>query len=186
MAARPPRRIAWEDALPRVRLRWGAPEAWCRWRWQHLPLDPARLRDIRSQMWSPEASVGYRSNLCLSKSMTSTRIHGPEHAGDMTSRKQAEEVLLKAGRCNARSSTAPISPASPPTRRASFRSSTWRRTDAGLHGGRGDEQDHSRGHLRSPEVIARAKALSDELGSFDYARLRGIGVQGLARHRGHL
>ena len=36
------------------------------------------------------------------------------------------------------------------------------------------------------EVIARAKALSVELGNPDYAGLRGIGVQGLARHRGHL
>jgi PAS domain-containing protein len=43
---------------------------------------------------------------------------------DNTARKQAEEALLKAGRCRARFSTAPTSRASPPTRRASFRSST--------------------------------------------------------------
>ena len=36
------------------------------------------------------------------------------------------------------------------------------------------------------EVIARAKALSVELGHADHAGLRGAGVQGLARHRGHL
>ena len=36
------------------------------------------------------------------------------------------------------------------------------------------------------EVIARAKALSVELGTADHAGLRGAGVQGLARHRGHL
>ena len=36
------------------------------------------------------------------------------------------------------------------------------------------------------EVIARAKALSVELGDADHAGLRGAGVQGLARHRGHL
>ena len=36
------------------------------------------------------------------------------------------------------------------------------------------------------EVIARAKALSVELGDPDHAGLRGAGVQGLARHRGHL
>ena len=36
------------------------------------------------------------------------------------------------------------------------------------------------------EVIARAKALSVELAHHDYAGLRGTGVQGLARHRGHL
>ena len=36
------------------------------------------------------------------------------------------------------------------------------------------------------EVIARAKALSAELGDADHARLRGAGLQGLARHRGHL
>ena len=43
---------------------------------------------------------------------------------DNTARKQAEEALLKAGPCRARFSTAPTSRASPPTRRASFRSST--------------------------------------------------------------
>ncbi len=36
------------------------------------------------------------------------------------------------------------------------------------------------------EVIARAGALSLELGHDDNAGLRGPGVQGLARHRGHL
>jgi PAS domain-containing protein len=36
------------------------------------------------------------------------------------------------------------------------------------------------------EVIARAKALSVELGTTDHARLRGARLQGLARHRGHL
>ena len=36
------------------------------------------------------------------------------------------------------------------------------------------------------EVIARAKALSAELGDHDHAGLRGPGLQGLARHRGHL
>ncbi len=36
------------------------------------------------------------------------------------------------------------------------------------------------------EVIARAKALSVELGNPDHAGLRGAGVQGLARDRGHL
>jgi DNA-binding response OmpR family regulator len=43
---------------------------------------------------------------------------------DNTARKQAEEALLKAGPCRARSSTAPTSRASPPTPRASSRSST--------------------------------------------------------------
>ena len=36
------------------------------------------------------------------------------------------------------------------------------------------------------EVIARAKALSARARHADHARLRGAGVQGLARHRGHL
>ncbi len=36
------------------------------------------------------------------------------------------------------------------------------------------------------EVIARAKALSLELGNPDHAGLRGAGLQGLARHRRHL
>ncbi len=36
------------------------------------------------------------------------------------------------------------------------------------------------------EVIARAKALSVELGTADHAGLRGPGLQGLARDRGHL
>ena len=53
------------------------------------------------------------------------RIGVSESADDVSSRKQAEEALLKAGRaCRARSSTAPTSRASPPTRRASSRSST--------------------------------------------------------------
>ncbi len=44
---------------------------------------------------------------------------------DNTARKQAEEALLKAGALqNVQFSTAPISPVSPLTRRASFRSST--------------------------------------------------------------
>ena len=43
---------------------------------------------------------------------------------DVTERKRAEEALLKAGALQRRSSTAPTSRASPPTRRASFRSST--------------------------------------------------------------
>ena len=40
-------------------------------------------------------------------------------------------------------------------------------------------------HLRPQEVIARARALSVEL-STEHAGLRGLGVQGLARDRGHL
>ena len=88
------------------------------------------------------------------KDVTRTQIGVFEGAGDVTSRKQAEEVLLKAGAlqraifnslrgcrrrdlaqaggrgaaqsggpAEARSSTAPTSRASPPTRRASSRSS---------------------------------------------------------------
>ena len=36
------------------------------------------------------------------------------------------------------------------------------------------------------EVIERAKALSSELGTPDHPRLRGAGVQSLARYRGYL
>ena len=43
---------------------------------------------------------------------------------DVTERRQAEESLLKAGRCRARFSTAPTSRASPPTKRALFKSLT--------------------------------------------------------------
>jgi PAS domain-containing protein len=84
---------------------------------------------------------------------------------DNTARKQAEEERCsRRGRCRARFSTAPTSRASPPTRRASFRSSTsapsacwatrpprwWNKiTPADIS----DPQ----------EVIARAKALSLEL-----------------------
>jgi len=42
---------------------------------------------------------------------------------DNTARKQAEEDLLKAGPCRMRFSIAPTSPVSPPTKRASFKSS---------------------------------------------------------------
>ena len=43
---------------------------------------------------------------------------------DNTARKQAKRRCSRRGPCRARSSTAPISQASPPTRRVSFRSST--------------------------------------------------------------
>ena len=100
------------------------------------------------------------------KSTTSTRIHGPENAGDVTSRKQAEEVLLKAGALQ----------------RAIFNSANFSSiaTDA-----KGVIQIFNVGAERmlgytaaevmnkiTPadisdprELIARAKALSDELGA---------------------
>jgi len=49
--------------------------------------------------------------------------------------------------------------------RASSRFSRRRRAHAGLRGRRRDEQDHPGRHLDPQEVIARAKALSAELGT---------------------
>ena len=61
-----------------------------------------------------------------------------------------------------------------------------RRADAGLHGGRGDEQDHAGRHLRSAGGDRARQGAQRRARDRDHARLRGAGVQGLARDRGHL
>ena len=110
-----------------------------------------------------------------------------ENARDVTLRKQAEEVLLKAGALQ----------------RAIFNSANFSSiaTDA-----KGVIQIFNVGAERMlgytaaevmnkitpadisdpQEVITRAKALSIELAHHDHARLRGAGLQGFARDRGHL
>jgi len=69
---------------------------------------------------------------------------------DNTARKQAEEALLKAGHCKAPSSTAPTSPASPPTPRASsdFQTSVRERM-LGYAAADVMKQDHPGRHFRS-------------------------------------
>ncbi len=120
------------------------------------------------------------------KDETRTRI-GVSEGTDDTARKQAEEALLKAGALQS----------------AIFNSANFSSiaTDA-----KGVIQIFNVGAERMlgytaaevmnkitpadisdpQEVIARAKALSVELGNPDHAGLRGPGVQGLARDRGHL
>jgi PAS domain-containing protein len=66
---------------------------------------------------------------------------------DNTARKKAEEALLQAGPCRARSSTARTSRASRRTRGGHPDLQRGRGADAGLRGGGGDEQDHAGGHL---------------------------------------
>ena len=61
-----------------------------------------------------------------------------------------------------------------------------RRADAGLHGRRGDEQDHAGRHFRSAGSDRARQSAERRARNPDYARLRGVGVQGLARDRGHL
>ena len=121
------------------------------------------------------------------KDATRTRLRASENTGDVTLRRQAEEVLLKAGALQ----------------RAIFNSANFSSiaTDA-----KGVIQIFNVGAERMlgytaaevmnkitpadisdpQELIARAKALSVELGDPDHAGLRGAGLQGLARDRGHL
>ena len=59
-------------------------------------------------------------------------------------------------------------------------------TDARLHrAGRG-QQDHPGRHLRPAGADRPRRRAQPGAGHADHARLRGAGVQGLARHRGHL
>ena len=61
-----------------------------------------------------------------------------------------------------------------------------RRADAGLHGRRGDEQDHAGRHFRSAGSDRARQGAERRARHPDHAGLRGAGVQGLARDRGHL
>ena len=61
-----------------------------------------------------------------------------------------------------------------------------RRANAGLCGRRGDEQDHAGRHLRSAGSGRAGQGAERRARDRDRAGLRGVGVQGLARHRGHL
>ena len=61
-----------------------------------------------------------------------------------------------------------------------------RRAHAGLRGRRRDEQDHAGRHLRSAGSDRARQGAERRTRDPDRAGLRGTGVQGLARHRGHL
>ncbi len=61
-----------------------------------------------------------------------------------------------------------------------------RRADARLHRRRSDEQDHAGRHFRSAGSDRARRGAERRARNPDHAGLRGAGVQGLARHRGHL
>jgi hypothetical protein len=85
---------------------------------------------------------------------------------DNTARKQAEEALLKAGALAERHLQQRQLLQHRHRRQGRDPDLQRRgRAHAGLHRGRGDEQDHAGRHLRPAEVITRAKALSAELGT---------------------
>jgi PAS domain S-box-containing protein len=106
---------------------------------------------------------------------------------DNTARKRAEEALLKAGALQS----------------AIFNSANFlqhrhrrqgrhsdlqcrRRTHAGLCRRRRDEQDHSGRYFRPAGSDRAGQGVERRAGHADHPGLRGPGVQGLARHRGHL
>ncbi len=61
-----------------------------------------------------------------------------------------------------------------------------RRAHAGLRGRRRDEQDHPGRHFRSAGSDRARQGVERRTGTHDHAGLRGAGLQGLARDRGHL
>ena len=61
-----------------------------------------------------------------------------------------------------------------------------RRAHAGLHGRRSDEQDHAGRHFRSAGSDRACRCVEPGTRHPDHAGLRGVGVQGRARDRGHL
>ena len=61
-----------------------------------------------------------------------------------------------------------------------------RRAHAGLHRRRGDEQDHPGRHFRPAGSDRARRGLEPRARHADHPGLRGAGVQGLARDRGHL
>ncbi len=105
----------------------------------------------------------------------------------MTSRKQAEEVLLKAGALQTRDFQQ-RQLLQHRHRREGRHSDLQcrRRADAGLHGRRSDEQDHPGRHFRSAGSDRARQSAERRARNPDHAGLRGAGVQGLARDRRHL
>ena len=105
---------------------------------------------------------------------------------DNTARKRAEEALLKAGALQS----------------AIFNSANFSSIATDAKGviqifnvgaekmlgytAAGDEQDHPGRHLRSAGSHLTRQSAEPRARHSDYARLRGAGLQGLARHRGHL
>ena len=106
---------------------------------------------------------------------------------DNTARKQAEEALLKAGRAAERDLQQRQLLEHRHRRQGRHPDlQRRRRADAGLHGRRRDEQDHAGRHLRSAGSDRARQGAERRARHADHAGLRGAGVQGLARHRGHL
>ena len=106
---------------------------------------------------------------------------------DNTARQQAEEALLKAGALqSAIFNSANFSSIATDEKGVIQIIQCRRRAHAGLHGRRSDEQDHPGRHFRSAGSDRARQSAQRGARNADYAGLRGLGVQGLARDRGHL
>ena len=106
---------------------------------------------------------------------------------DNTARKQAEEALRQGGRAAERDLQQRQLLEHRHRRQGRHPDlQRRRRADAGLRRRRGDEQDHAGRHLRSAGSHRARHGAQRRARHADHAGLRGAGVQGLARDRGHL
>ena len=109
-----------------------------------------------------------------------------ESAGDVTLRMQAEEVLLKAGALQRAIFNSANFSSIATDAKGVIDLQCWRGADARLHGRRSDEQDHARRHFRSAGADRARQGIEQRARDDDHAWLRGPGLQGFARNRGHL
>ena len=106
---------------------------------------------------------------------------------DNTARKQAEEALLKAGALqSAIFNSANFSSIATDAKGVIQIFNVGAERMLGLRGRRGDEQDHAGRHLRSAGGDRARQGAERRARNADRAGLRGAGLQGLARDRGHL
>ena len=120
------------------------------------------------------------------KDVTRTRDVS-DGAGDVTSRKQAEEVLLKAGALQkAIFNSANFSSIATDAKGVIQNLQCRRRAYAWLRRRRSDEQDHAGRYFRSAGADRARHSAEHRARSHDHAGLRGPGVQGRTRDRGHL
>ena len=106
---------------------------------------------------------------------------------DVTARKRAEETRLEAGALqSAIFNSANFSSIATDEKGRHPDLQRRRRADAGLYRGRSDEQDYPGRHFRSAGGDCPRQSLERRAGDQNHSRLRGVGVQGLPRHRGHL
>ena len=177
--SRAPRRIE--------RRTWYADHAGLLSRWCVKAIAPAESDELTNSArhGSRFPAVGVGSTAC--------RRRGGRHhrylliGTDNTARKQAEEALLKAGRLAERDLQQRQLLEHRHRREGRHPDlQRRRRADAGLHGRRGDEQDHAGRHFRSAGSDRARQGAERRARHPDHAGLRGAGVQGLARDRGHL